>query len=1195
MKNKFFYISLLMCTLVMAICSCCKPDEPDPEPEPEPEPITAEFKITTEYLEAGATSASITGSYEYDYPEKIEGIKVRVGRFVDFSDALAFEADVEGTDFSVEITGLTSGTEYRYRYEVDLGASAPLLTATKTFTTTSESPMVKTLEAQALDSTTFDINCEVVSDGGQEVTERGICWNTYGDPTLDDETLQHASGGLGQYTIHMVDLPSNTVHYVRAYAKNATGIGFGEELVFRTGGVATKPQVSTVEVNEVTYNSAQCVGNVSSDGGLDITERGVCWGREPEPTLNGYHTVAESTGLGVFTVTLGGLLPSTTYHVRCYAVNEKGIAYGEELTLTTLEGLPIVTTGAVTEVTATSARCGGEVTEGGASPVTDRGLCWNTTGNPTLADYHLSGGSGTGIFTVIMNTLSPNETYYVKAYATNSQGTTYGAEVSFTAMEGLPVVQTYGVTNITATSAKGHGKVIDQGGSSVIERGVCWSTEPSPTISGSHAHSGTGLGEYEVSMNSLSPGTKYYVRAYARNTQGLTYGEEKSFTTQATLPTVTLNGITGITARVTVSFDGGASVTERGVCWGTSYNPTTNDSHISSGTGTGSFEVELTNLAPGTTYYVRAYATNSVGTAYSNQHGLTTQANPATVMTGEVSNITQTTALGSGNVTNDGGAQVTARGLCWSTSHNPTTSGSHASSGTGTGSFTVNMTGLTPNTTYYVRAYATNSSGTSYGIERSFTTTQSISAPTVTTGEVSNITQTTALGSGNVTNSGGASVTARGLCWSTNHNPTTSGSHASSGTGTGSFTVNMTGLTPNTTYYVRAYATNSAGTSYGSEVSFTTADDISAPTVTTGQVTEITQTTATGSGDVTNDGGASVTTRGVCWSTSHNPTTNDSHVSGGSGTGSFTVNITGLTANTTYYVRAYAVNSVGTSYGSEVSFTTLAPGSTIPAGAIDGLFTINASGDQVYFAQGNLQYKATTGVWRFAPNQYDYIGDDNENIDETYNGWIDLIGWGTSGYDHGGLSYQPWDTCTDAANYYAYGFDTYNLFDETGQADWGYNAISNGGNTTQQWRTLTGGNSGEWYYVFNSRSTASGIRYAKAKVNNVNGVILLPDNWSASTYSLNNTNQTSASYNSNVISATQWNTLQAAGAVFLPAGGYRSKIWVENAGSYGLYWSASYCDESRAYGVYFEDGVLRPSRGGSRDIGRNVRLVIPAE
>jgi uncharacterized protein (TIGR02145 family) len=192
--------------------------------------------------------------------------------------------------------------------------------------------------------------------------------------------------------------------------------------------------------------------------------------------------------------------------------------------------------------------------------------------------------------------------------------------------------------------------------------------------------------------------------------------------------------------------------------------------------------------------------------------------------------------------------------------------------------------------------------------------------PVVTTTNVTGITQTTATAGGNVTSDGNAEATSRGVCWNTSENPTLANSKTSDGTGTGSFTSSLTQLIPNTKYYVKAYATNSAGTGYGSQVSFTS-NPILLATLTTTAVTSITSTTAVSGGNITADGGGSVTARGVCWGTTANPTTSNNKTTDGSGTGSFTSNITGLIANTTYYVRAYATNSVGAAYGNEISFT----------------------------------------------------------------------------------------------------------------------------------------------------------------------------------------------------------------------------------------------------------------------------------
>ena len=254
------------------------------------------------------------------------------------------------------------------------------------------------------------------------------------------------------------------------------------------------------------------------------------------------------------------------------------------------------------------------------------------------------------------------------------------------------------------------------------------------------------------------------------------------------------------------------------------------------------------------------------------------------------------------------------------------------------------------------------------------------------------------------------------------------------------------------------------------------------------------------------------------------------------------------------------------------------------------MFSVSSS-QKVFFSQGNLQYRASTNTWRFAENQYDYEGSANRNISSSYSGWIDLFGWGTSCYNHGANCYQPWSISQTNSDYYVYGSYTYNLYDQTGQADWGYNPISNGGNQASQWRTLT---SDEWVYVFNTRATISGIRYAKANVNNVNGVILLPDDWSTSYYTLSNTNSSSASFSSNTISASQWSTLEDAGAVFLPASGNRNGTSVSYVGSYGYYWSsASYYNGYYAWNVCFGDSNLTDSPS-QRCIGLSVRLVAPA-
>ena len=243
--------------------------------------------------------------------------------------------------------------------------------------------------------------------------------------------------------------------------------------------------------------------------------------------------------------------------------------------------------------------------------------------------------------------------------------------------------------------------------------------------------------------------------------------------------------------------------------------------------------------------------------------------------------------------------------------------------------------------------------------------------PSVVTLPVSEITEATAVSGGNVTSDGGAEVSARGVCWGPNQNPTTDDNKTVDGNGIGEFISNLSDLNDSTTYFLRAYATNSEGTSYGEEYCFTTlkitddnednegADDnednednegdednednegdednggednddeeddevvIELPVVITIDVTGITQTSAVAGGEITSDGGSEVYSRGICWGVNPNPTLDDDFTTNGSGLGVFSCDLNDLTPNTKYYLRSFATNSVGTSFGEQVEFTTL--------------------------------------------------------------------------------------------------------------------------------------------------------------------------------------------------------------------------------------------------------------------------------
>ena len=333
---------------------------------------------------------------------------------------------------------------------------------------------------------------------------------------------------------------------------------------------AEKPTVVTKSVGEVTETTAKVVGQVTADGGAEVSERGVCWNAEGNPTILDFRTI-DGIGVGSFTSNIPDLVPNTQYYVRAYATNEAGTSYGEEKTFTTLEVTPeepgdepeepgdepeepgdepeepgdepeipeqpeevapVVTTAEVTEITVNSAVCGGEVISSGDAVVVARGVCWNTTGSPTVSDTYTMDGTNVGIFTSNIPDLVPNTQYYVRAYVTNANGVAgYGEEVSFTTLEKLlPTVTTTEVSDITVSSAVCGGEVTFDGNLATV-RGICWSTSQNPTIEDNKTTNGSGLGSFTSNLSNLASQTTYYVRAYATNEVGTSYGNEVSFTT----------------------------------------------------------------------------------------------------------------------------------------------------------------------------------------------------------------------------------------------------------------------------------------------------------------------------------------------------------------------------------------------------------------------------------------------------------------------------------------------------------------------------------------------------------------------------------------------------------------------------------------------------------------------------------------
>jgi uncharacterized protein (TIGR02145 family) len=383
---------------------------------------------------------------------------------------------------------------------------------------------------------TAQVNTVLTSTGGNDIVQHGHCWSKEPQPDIND--FHSSLGSLiapKNFTSQLENLDPNVKYYIRPYItlQNRSIYGKQEEIsTLKTG----KPRLSTNEVSNVTTISAICGGVVMSDSGYIVTERGVCWDTIQDINIQGcLGKTSNGNGLGTFSSNLENLIEGKYYYVKAYATNQVGTNYGELRNFQAVPiTLPVVITSAISNITTTSAQCGGEVTSSGNGTVSERGICWDTTGNPSLQNYigHIISGSGTGVFSNTLSGLIDGTIYYIIAFATNEKGTSYGEIKSFPTLQlSIPIVLTNEVTGITSYTANCGGEVIGDGNGTVTSRGVCWDLNTDPIIGNclGYTTDGEGIGSFNSSITGLYEGNTYYVRAYAINEEGIAYGTNVTF------------------------------------------------------------------------------------------------------------------------------------------------------------------------------------------------------------------------------------------------------------------------------------------------------------------------------------------------------------------------------------------------------------------------------------------------------------------------------------------------------------------------------------------------------------------------------------------------------------------------------------------------------------------------------------------
>lgn len=623
---------------------------------------------------------------------------------------------------------------------------------------------------------------------------------------------------------------------------------------------ANYPVLGKVELSEIKATSAKMACSITkvgvgADANSTIKEYGICYGTKEKPTIDDTKIKAgEKVDKPIeFSVVGSNLTAGSKFYVRGYVLHEGEPVYSEEAILTTANlKVPDVSTGSSENIISSAFSILGKITDIGTSDVSQHGHVLSESNQvPTTADAKIELGAANSAkdFKSGFAGLKANTTYYVRAYATNATGTGYGTVATVkTANEVPPTVTTGAVSNVSQSQVTVAGKLTDNGTQAVFQTGHCISeANQEPTIADSKTELGSGSApkDFVTTFLGLNPNKTYYVRAYARSSVGASYGAVVSFKTpNVEPPTVTTTDGTDMTvssfnAAGRVTAIGTADVTQYGhLISETNQNPTTADKNAQTQMGSTNapkdFKSAFTNLKSNTTYYLRAYATNAVGTAYSDTKNVKTANEvPPTVTTGGATyNVTINSLSIDGSITNLGTKPVTEYGHCYNKTGNPSIADTRTNKGTTNQNtnFTSDPKSLESNTTYFIRAYAKSDAGVGYGDVRQFKTLDS-QPPTVETVSISN---TYYKGNNTFENlfidvvgiqkaPGTTPVTDRGFVVGTTTEPTLQNSnlqYRNLPINNQDFRVSVPVRDLKRDNFIRAYATNSLGTSYATGINF---------------------------------------------------------------------------------------------------------------------------------------------------------------------------------------------------------------------------------------------------------------------------------------------------------------------------------------------------------------------------------------
>lgn len=452
-------------------------------------------------------------------------------------------------DFSDRIEGLKINTSYNVRPYATI-ASGPVYGEVTTFKTLNIiQPGIRTDAATAISVNSARIGGTLLSAGTFPVSEYGVCWSsTNANPTTGDSKAFN-SGNIASfpntYILSATDLTQNTTYNFRAYVISNGVTSYGATLTFKTP-LIVQPEITTDGSSSVSVNFAKLSGTLKAAGSFPISEHGICWSTNPNPTTGNSKSQVfgnVSSFPHTFVQDAGGLTPSTTYNFRAYVISNGVTTYGANLTFRTSDVVyPGISTGGSSSVSVNYARLDGTITSGGSYPVSEYGICWSINANPTTGDTKSqrfgNPGGFPSSFSVDATGLSPSTAYNYRAYVVSNGVTIYGNNMSFrTSVVVNASVTTVGGVYLGSGQGMRFSGRIDNGGSyGVSEYGICYSTATStPTTANSKLSSNSNPGSYpfnySMDLSRVTGGIFYYYRAYVISNGVTSYGNVMQLST----------------------------------------------------------------------------------------------------------------------------------------------------------------------------------------------------------------------------------------------------------------------------------------------------------------------------------------------------------------------------------------------------------------------------------------------------------------------------------------------------------------------------------------------------------------------------------------------------------------------------------------------------------------------------------------